>query len=450
MKTSKMTKCIIALGFVLLVSFVGFNIYQNLVNTPKKIFIDAINSLANDYRYLNNVQSINYSFLNDDFTYDGTIDINIDSSLLESLKLDTSYQNILNNVNLLNDFKINYKLQKNEQNLLLDLNSIYKDKSLSIAYYMNPSDYYLKLFDYSDSYIRITKAIEKINSSFVYIEDTDYLVNFIKSSFINNLSDDYFKTKKEEVTINNEKVTVNKNILTLDRKNMTTILNKIISDLKNDEKATEMLIELFPNFKNLDIEIADNKDNDIAIYFNTYTENNKLIKYELEIANTNYLGLDINNVIISFSKNSNIIDIIFDNKKAASIHLYNKDNGCKIEFYLNDSKLLTLDVNDEGTRKQLSISTGFLFNNNLNLVLSEVLDKNILEDYDKIEDKLLFDFNILGFNMLKLEIINKSNIYDNANIEFDISDYRNLEELSDEDIEKIKNIITEFFKLSES
>lgn len=450
MKTSKMTKCIIALGFVLLVSFVGFNIYQNLVNTPKKIFIDAINSLANDYRYLNNVQSINYSFLNDDFTYDGTIDINIDSSLLESLKLDASYQNILNNVNLLNDFKINYKLQKNEQNLLLDLNSIYKDKSLSIAYYMNPSDYYLKLSDYSDSYIRITKAIEKIKSSFVYIEDTDYLVNFIKSSFINNLSDDYFKTKKEEVTINNEKVTVNKNILTLDRKNMTTILNKIISDLKNDEKATKMLIELFPNFKNLDIEIADNKDNDIAIYFNTYTENNKLIKYELEIANTNYLGLDINNVIISFSKNSNIIDIIFDNKKAASIHLYNKDNGCKIEFYLNDSKLLTLDVSDEGTRKQLSISTGFLFNNNLNLVLSEVLDKNILEDYDKIEDKLLFDFNILGFNMLKLEIINKSNIYDNANIEFDISDYRNLEELSDEDIEKIKNIITEFFKLSES
>lgn len=450
MKTSKMTKCIIALGFMLLVSFVGFNIYQNLVNTPKKIFIDAINSLANDYKYFDNVQNINYSFLDDDFTYEGTIDIDIASSLLSSLKLENNYQDILNKINLLNEFKINYKLQKNNQDFLLDLNSIYKDKNLSLAYYMNNSDYYIKLSDYADNYIKINKLIENLKNNFVYIEDTDYLIKFVKNSFINNLSDDYFKTKKEELTINSEKVTVNKNILTLDRKNMTSILNKILSDLKNDDKAIEMLIDLYPNFKDLDIQIIDNRDNDVVFYFNTYTEKSKLIKYELEIANINYLGLGIDNVIISFSKNSNIVDIKIDNKKIASIHLYEKDNGCEIEFYLNDSKLLTLDVSNEETSKQLSIKAGFLFDNNFNLVLSEILDKNVLGDYDKLEGKLLFDFNILNFNMLKLEITNKSNIYDKANIEIDISDYKNLEELSSEDIDEIKNNIIDFFKLQES
>ena len=450
MKTSKMTKCIIALSFMLLVSFVGFNIYQNLVNTPKKIFIDAINSLANDYKYFDNVQNINHSFLNDNFTYDGTIDINIVSSLLDSLKLDNDYQDILKKIDFLNHLKFNYKLQKNEQDLLLDINSIYKDKNLSFTYYITNLDHYIKLSNYSDTYIKINEVIEKIKNSFIYIEDTDYLINFIKNSFINNLSDDYFKTKKEEITINNEKVIVNKNILTLDRKNLTDILNKIIVDLKNDDKATEMLIDLIPNFKDLDIEITDNQDNDIVVYFNTYTENNKLIKYELEIANLNYFNLGCDNVIISFSKNSNIIDIIVDGKKVASLHLYEKDNGCNIEFYLNDSKLLTLDVNNEETTKQLSINFGFLVNNNFNIVLSEVLDKNVLEDYDKIEGKLLFDFNILGFNMLRLEMINKSQIYDNSNIKVDMFETKNLNELNNEDIEKIKNIIIDFFKLQES
>lgn len=450
MKTSKMTKFIIALSFVLLVSFVGFNIYQNLVNTPKKIFIDAINSLANDYKYFDNVKDNNYNFFNDDFTYTGTIDTNIESSLLNSLKLETKYQNIINSINFLNEFKINYKLQKNDQDLLLDLNGQYKDKNLFFTYYNNNSDYYVKLSNYSDFYIKINDIIEKIKNNVIYLDDPNYLINVIKDSFINNLSDDYFNTKKEEININDEKVNVNKNVLKLDRKNMTTILNQIISDLKNDEKATNMLIDLFPNFETLDIEIADNKDDDIVIYFNTYTENNKLIKYELEITNINYLGLDINNITISFIKNSNIINIIFDDKEVASIHLYNKDNGCDIEFYLNDSKLLTLDVSNEETNKQLSINSGSLLNNNFNFILSEIIDKNILEDYDKIEDKLLFNFNFLGFNLLKLEIINKSNIYDKENIQIDMLDYKNLEELNSEDVDKIKNILNAFFRLQES
>ena len=76
-----MTKSIIALSFVLLFSIVGYNIYQNIVNTPKKIFIEAINSLTNDYSYFNGFENDNYEFLNNDFAYKGQIDINFDSIL---------------------------------------------------------------------------------------------------------------------------------------------------------------------------------------------------------------------------------------------------------------------------------------------------------------------------------------------------------------------------------
>ncbi len=450
-KTSRTTKSLIVLSFVLLVSIVGFNIYQNLVNTPKKVFIDAINSLANDYKHFNKIESINYNFFNDDFTYDGVIDINFESSLLDSLKLEQKYQNLLENINFLNRLKINYKLQKSDKEVLLELNGNVSDNTLDFLYYMDGLDHYIKLTNYSEDYIKISKIIDNIKNNFIYIEDSDYLIDFIKNSFINNLSDEYFKTIKDEITINNEKLSVNKNILTLDHKNLTTILNKLILDLKNDEKAFNLLVELIPNFEEFNIEIEDNKDNDVVIYFNTYTDNNKLIKYDLEIDNIAELtGLSINNIVISFFKNSDVIEIMLDNKKVASIKLYEEEEGYRIELYLNDSKVLTLNVNYEKTNKQLSINSGFLTGNSFNLVLSEILDENILEDYDKLENKLLFNFTLLGFNMLELELKSVSNVYDKANIDISISKFQDLDSLNDLDFEKIKDVFSNFIKLEES
>ena len=223
---------------------------------------------------------------------------------------------------------------------------------------MDGIDHYIKLMDYSDNYIKISKMIENIKGNFIYIEDNDYLFDFIKNSFINNLANEYFKTVKDEIVINNEKISVSKNILTLDRKNITTILNKVISDLKNDDKAFNILLEIFPDFENFDITIEDNIEDDIVIYFNTYTDNNKLIKYDLEINNiSKFMELPIDNIVISFFKNSNIIEIMIDNKKTASIKFYDEEEGYRMEVYLNDSKILTLFVSDKSTNKQVEINS---------------------------------------------------------------------------------------------
>ncbi len=450
-KTSRTTKCLIVLSFMLLVSIVGFNIYQNLVNTPKKIFFDAINSLANDYKDFNKIENINYDFLNNNFTYDGTVDINFVSPLLDSLKLEKRYQELLENIDFLNKLEISYKLQNDEQELLLELNGKVNDKTLDLLYYMDGIDYYIKLTNYSDNYIKISKIIDDIKNNFIYIEDNDYLIDVIKNSLIKNLSDEYFKTTKAEIIINNEKVTVNKNILTLNRKNITTILNKLILDLKNDEEAFNLLVELIPDFEEFNIEIQNNKDNDIVVYFNTYTDNNKLVKYDLEIDNiAESTGLSINNIMISFFKNSNVIDILLDNKKFASIKFYDEEDGYRMELYLNDSKILTFKVSNKKNDKQFSINSGFLTGNSFNLVLSEILDENILEDYDKLEDRILFDFNFLGFNMLKLELKSISNVYDNADIDISILESQDLDSLDEVDFEKIKDIFLNFINLKES
>ncbi|MCI9434572.1 MAG: hypothetical protein HFI86_04815 [Bacilli bacterium] len=450
-KTSKTTKSLIVLCFVLLVSIIGFNVYQKLVNTPKKIFIDAINSLTTDYKYFNNIENINYNFPNNDFTYNGKIDINFISPLIDSLKLEQDYKNIVDMFNILNEVKINYKLQKSNQEILLELNGRIRDNTLDLLYYMDGIDHYIKLMDYSDNYIKISKMIENIKGNFIYIEDNDYLFDFIKNSFINNLANEYFKTVKDEIVINNEKISVSKNILTLDRKNITTILNKVISDLKNDDKAFNILLEIFPDFENFDITIEDNIEDDIVIYFNTYTDNNKLIKYDLEINNiSKFMELPIDNIVISFFKNSNIIEIMIDNKKTASIKFYDEEEGYRMEVYLNDSKILTLFVSDKSTNKQVEINSGFLTGNSFNLLLSEILDENILEDYDKLEDRLLFNFNFLGFNMLEFELKSTSNIYDESNIDISIPTSQDLDNFNEFDFQKLKDIILNFIDIKES
>ena len=448
-KTSKTTKSLIVLCFMLLVSIVGFNIYQKLVNTPKKIFIDAINSLANDYKYFNNLESINYSFPNNDFTYDGEINISFTSLLIDSLNLEQNYKDLVDMFNVLNETQINYKLQKGDQEILLELNAKVKDNNLDLLYYLDGIDHYIKLTGYSDNYIRINKIIDDIIGNFIYIEDNEYLFDFIKNSFINNLANEYFKTAKDEIIINNEKINVNKNILTLDRKNVTTILNKLILDIKNDEKAFNLLLDLIPNFGDFDIEIEDNATDDIIIYFNTYTDNNKLIKYDLEIDNiSKFAELPINNIVISFFKDSDVIEIMLDNKKTASIKFYDENGGYRMEVYLNDSKILTLFVSNENTNKQISINSGFLTGNSFNLLLSEILDENILEDYDKLEDKLLFNF--LGFNMLELELKSISHIYNHEDIDVFISSSQDLDSFNELDLQKVKNIFLNFINVKES
>ena len=389
--TSRMTKSIIGLSFVLLFSIVSLNIYQNLVNTPKKIFIEAINSLTSDYRYFNGFENDNYKFLNNDFTYEGKIDMKFDSILINYLNLKPEYDNVLKGINVLNDLKINYNLQKQDNALLLTMNNKYKDKNLNLSYYKNNNNHYLKLDDYSEEYIDLSSFINDLNKNLIDIKNQDYLLKFISKSFIDNLDDKYFKTVKEDVIIDDKNTRVNKNILTLDKHNIITILDALITDLKNDEKAYNMLIKLYPSFKDFKIDILNNINDDFIIYFNTYTYNNKLIKYEIEFANLDkIINKDIDNFIISFFKNEQCIELLVNKQSFLQIRFSNIDNGYNIDCYINESKILSFNVNNKGSKKQISLTSGNITNNNINVLFSEIFDKNILEDYDKIEDKLSF------------------------------------------------------------
>lgn len=440
-----MTKCLIFLSFIVLASLVVLNIYQNLINTPKKLFIDAINSLSSTHQHFNKLGSVDYSFISDDFSYDGKFDINLTSSLFNYLELNEEYHNILEILNAINNLEISYNLVKQDDELLFHIDSTLKNKNLGLSYYKDSNNHYIKINDYSEHYIKINDMIDILKNKFIYIDDKEYLIDFVLNSVANNLLDEYFNLTKEEIQINDEKVKVNKNRLTLDRKNITTILNKIILDIKKDEKAFNILIKFYPNFDNFNVSVLDNMENDIVTYFDTYTYNNDLIKCELEFDNINgFSNFDVNNINISFLKNDDILEIFIDKNKIANVNFYNKIDGYQADLYVNESKLLTINTSNTETTRLISLTSGIPLNNSFNLTLSEIIDQNILEDYDKLENKLFIDFNIFGFNLLKLEIKNMASIYDAENVDISIQKFINISDLSNQDFEKMKSIFLNF------
>ena len=315
---------------------------------------------------------------------------------------------------------------------------------MNLSYYKdNDNDkHYLKVDDYNENYMDLSSLIKNINKNLIYINNNDYLIKFISKSFINNLDDKYFNTVKEEINIDNKTVNVNKNILVLNKNNLRNILENLINDIKKDEKAYKMIIELWPYFENFNVDILNNISDDFALYFNTYTDNNKLIKYELEFDNLNkILNIDINNFIVSFFKEEHYIELVVNKQPFSKIKFFDINNGYRIDCYINDSKILSFNVNNTDSKKQISLTSNTITNNNINLLFLEIFDKNILEDYDKIEDKLLFNIDIFGFDLLNFEIKNISSIYINSKLDkFDV----NLDDLVDVDFEKLKNIFKNF------
>ena len=187
-------------------------------------------------------------------------------------------------------------------------------------------------------------------------------------------------------------------------------------------------------------------ENDIVLYFNTYS-NNKLIKYELEVDNiSKVLNVDIKKFVITFLDSE--IDFYVDDEKIANINYYNVDNKLISDIYVANSKILTAEFNKDEKEKSLILSSSNFNSNNFKLVLSQIMDKNET-DYDKLDNELNFDFNIFGLNMLNIDIKNSVNIYDFADIESYIEDDKVLD-ITNIDFNELKQIFNDFIKIEEN
>lgn len=288
---------------------------------------------------------------------------------------------ILNNIEILYDYQIDYK------NKMMNLNinsSYYGDNLINSNLYVTNNNTYIYLDGLYDKYIKYNFD-EEFNNLVVNVDSSDYKVvlSSIKTSLEESLKDEYFT--KEKITINNKKVT--KTALILNENNYKEFSDNFINSLLKDQKFLNSYARITGKEVS-EVEEELNKDiqnNTYELTISLYSDYSNFVKLEIEDKEEKLTVSKINkgyeyiyegeatysgtlkieeddeemtvNFTIKDSTGNNIIKIVITGTTSTNVNIEKKDVSNSINY-------------DEITEEDSSKISELLLNNNafINLI----------------------------------------------------------------------------------
>lgn len=272
------------------------------------------------------------------------------------------YQNISN-------LNINYIYNKDlvtKQISLAANTTLYNEPLINVLFYNDENDegyiYSEKLYD---KYIGLGKtnllsSIQQEDS-----EDIKYILTKLKESISNNIEDTEILKEKTTILIDEKKEKVSKISIKYDNKILTEKVSKIVDELYNDEKAREILKNKEENIENKNIEkiLKNLKEFEYVIY----KSNEKIIKYEINITNTQSTKTSL----IYINKKLPEIIVSENNKVKYKVQIESTDKVLNMTFLNNKNETIGTFSQDEKS-KNLDIT-----HDTLNISLIEKKENNI-------------------------------------------------------------------------
>ena len=262
----------------------GYFLYQYKFNNNKKIIIDSLEEFKADIK--NNLIT---DFGDDKYKIDGHI--KIDANITEELSPITD---ILKNIELQFDGEFDLKESISNYNI----NTKYKnDKLISAKIYNEKNVVYMLLDEIYDKYIKIDTTKEQENTIITEIpninikpQEIETLASSIIDSFEKEISNLEFEKNNETITIDGNEMNVINNYVTLKNKEVNNLLKKIITNLKDDTNFTSTL----NNLSNSDVKsyldsIINEIDNDTykgSYKISFYTDKGLLNKKVVRVSQT--------------------------------------------------------------------------------------------------------------------------------------------------------------------
>jgi|GEM_PF-3984060 len=242
----------------------------------------------------------------------------------------------------LNDnlYNINLNIDKDNNNYDFNLNI---DNILDTSYLISNNNTYLKLNNIYDNTIKIDESIlnydQNINHLFKKY-DLNRLNNSAKQirNIINKYIDNKYITKEKD----NNNTTL---IITLTKEEYSTILSKIIDEIKDNESLINNLSLSFNVSKEDTINYLDtivknnlnNNFNELKIKINTEGLFYKTTSYELLIDNKQVFNINLNDYTFKYEHNNLTINFYKEDKYKATIN----DN---IKLTFNELDYNTIDI----------------------------------------------------------------------------------------------------------
>ena len=399
-KTIAIIIIIIAVG--LLVAG-GILVYQNYSN--KNRIVTSFNELKAD---LEKVIPLNNENSNAPVkqTVTGTTTFNINPIFGNSSDGSDIIINNLNN----SSFNYQYRLDTEAKKMYLDGSLVLNAaETLGINFYQNENISYIFLRNIFDKYIMIND-----NDIFTYLEenqkaidDINYIYDKVIESLGNNITSDDIKVSTE----NNEK----KISLELDEKRLNEISNNIINDLKNDNKAKEILGE---NIDNLDTSNdSNNSDSKSYLAYNIYLNKNDIATYEFVLNDSE------NNYSIAYNKKENSFSIKENDKETFKGVISTKDNATTITLTSDNTNIGTITISennisaniifDQATNTSLTVNINSLTSENTTTTTADIA---ISSSGTNIDILSLTDIKTITDNVANFDNIDTTNSIDINNL----------------------------------
>lgn len=314
--------------------------------------------------------------LEDNYKTTSNIKMNLKSDYFSALAtMDPSYAMISNLLNNLSNTENNITMVQDKENkkLFFNLDSKLSGQSLiNTKYLVENATAYYSIDGVTNTYVNNgnNNYFESLNSSTTTNENLKYLIEKIAESMANNLEESYLS---ESYTDEYKVITI-----TLTEQNIVTYGNKIINDLKNDEKANQIMTGYNANFSEVKLTEKDVTGTG-TIKVNIYLDKilSQVSQYELELGNGNKC-------------------------------IYYKENGKEIVELISEEETTTLEIEKHGEKTEINIKDGS------NTSLGTVTISQTSTNYDIVanitSEEATLDF---GYNY-QITNLKKSTSYDSA------------------------------------
>ncbi len=433
-KPKKINTIIIGVITSIFIIALGIGVFMYFNTNSKLILSKSITKLYDNFLNSNNTNNVVSKILqNNNVEVDSNVDIKIKDS--------TDSLSGIENINF--DYKYIEDKENEKGSLFID-SKINNEDFIYLESLMKDNKVYYKIKDIMDTYYYSNyEFISMLNDNST--EDMKYVLDIVKNSIIKSIDDKDLEKSDTQIKIDNKDTKVKKVSLKITTDLVKKIINNSIDNIKNDNKAMDILSKVLEKYKGevttyLDSIVStssqiDNSDlKDEVIVYNMYVKGlNTTVKHEFVIENFKMQYYDYEDVheISMSSEGIKILSLKFEGNESGKI---------------SGSMLLSIAVNGEYSKDGIKLNLKSIDNSTeIDLdIKNNSKDTNNDEEYN-FDTTVKMSIKEQQEEIINVEVTNKGTLRSGKKVEdIDVSDSKNIDEVSEEELnelqEKIQNI----------
>ena len=441
----KTNKVLFYLAVIVSFTMIGSGMLLSYIATNQESMLFIFDTLVEKIK--TKEDKSNYTGINQNISIKSNINLEIESKKYQEsiLEEEQEIKNLITNLNQTTS-NLQFIHDKDNKKLLVAVESNKQEnKILDLKLLIENSTEYFFIDGQIGNYVNNGNStyFENITSETTSKDNIIYVLEQISKSLKKNISNDNFRTIKEQIDINNQPKKLNKTSIEFDNKKLLDIEEKVLNDLKKDERSKNILIGYNSDFLKIKVDkkkVYLEKDEKLVInmYKNFFgkVEKYEFIKKEGE-----------NEYRYTYEPSTNVIYIVENNVVKKKLTLSIKKDKFEIMIY-DQSDMELGKLTYIKTKDKTSINYYMKENDEITELTYESKITNLKKNksYDETID-LVIKYNTSTENIMNLKVNMNNKVSNDTNIDEDTSNAIFASSLDDEKEVLIDKRINETYEI---